>query len=86
MAGPVYSSRVVAGGDEGSDSDDWDIGVVRQEPQVGLSLGLPAGGGAPRLGAVRGAERGGAWGRARLGIPLGLFPAGGMLVCPPSSK
>lgn len=39
MAGPVYSSRVVAGGDEGSDSDDWDIGVVRQEPQVGLSLG-----------------------------------------------
>ncbi|NXP32138.1 ASZ1 protein, partial [Leiothrix lutea] len=24
----------VAGGDEGSDSDDWDIGVVRQEPQV----------------------------------------------------
>ncbi|TRZ19236.1 hypothetical protein HGM15179_007909 [Zosterops borbonicus] len=34
MAGPVYSSRVVAGGDEGSDSDDWDIGVVRQEPQL----------------------------------------------------
>ncbi|NWR11050.1 ASZ1 protein, partial [Paradoxornis webbianus] len=24
----------VAGGDEGSDSDDWDIGVVRQEPQL----------------------------------------------------
>ncbi|NXR80048.1 ASZ1 protein, partial [Pycnonotus jocosus] len=24
----------VAGGDEGSDSDDWDIGVVRHEPQV----------------------------------------------------
>ncbi|NWY44015.1 ASZ1 protein, partial [Sylvia atricapilla] len=24
----------VAGGDEGSDSDDWDIGVVRHEPQL----------------------------------------------------
>ncbi|XP_066176378.1 ankyrin repeat, SAM and basic leucine zipper domain-containing protein 1 [Sylvia atricapilla] len=34
MAAAVYSSRVVAGGDEGSDSDDWDIGVVRHEPQL----------------------------------------------------
>lgn len=45
MADVVCSFRVVAGGDEGSDSDsddgDWDIGVVRQEPQVGLSLPAP---------------------------------------------
>ncbi|OWK59131.1 Ankyrin repeat, SAM and basic leucine zipper domain-containing protein 1 [Lonchura striata] len=35
MATVMCSFRVVAGGDEGSDSDDgdWDIGVVRQEPQ-----------------------------------------------------
>ncbi|RMC10145.1 hypothetical protein DUI87_12944 [Hirundo rustica rustica] len=33
MAAVACSSRVVAGGDEGSDSDDWDIGVVRQESQ-----------------------------------------------------
>ncbi|XP_038011350.1 ankyrin repeat, SAM and basic leucine zipper domain-containing protein 1 isoform X4 [Motacilla alba alba] len=35
MAAVVCPFRVVAGGDEGSDSDDgdWDIGVVRQEPQ-----------------------------------------------------
>ncbi|XP_058661760.1 ankyrin repeat, SAM and basic leucine zipper domain-containing protein 1 isoform X1 [Ammospiza nelsoni] len=35
MAAVMCSVRVVAGGDEGSDSDDgdWDIGVVRQEPQ-----------------------------------------------------
>lgn len=43
MASVVCSSRVVAGGDEGSDSDDWDIGVVRHEPQVGLSLPAPGG-------------------------------------------
>ncbi|XP_026646158.1 ankyrin repeat, SAM and basic leucine zipper domain-containing protein 1 isoform X3 [Zonotrichia albicollis] len=35
MAAVMCSVRVVAGGDEDSDSDDgdWDIGVVRQEPQ-----------------------------------------------------
>ncbi|KAF4800243.1 ankyrin repeat, SAM and basic leucine zipper domain-containing protein 1 isoform X5 [Turdus rufiventris] len=35
MAAVLCSSRIVAGGDEGSDSDDgdWDIGVVRHEPQ-----------------------------------------------------
>nr|XP_032600242.1 ankyrin repeat, SAM and basic leucine zipper domain-containing protein 1 isoform X3 [Taeniopygia guttata] len=35
MAAVMCSFRVVAGGDEDSDSDDgdWDIGVVRQEPQ-----------------------------------------------------
>lgn len=43
MAAVVCASRVVAGGDEGSDSDDgdWDIGVVRQEPQVRLSRSAP---------------------------------------------
>lgn len=44
MAAVLCSSRIVAGGDEGSDSDDgdWDIGVVRHEPQVGPSLPVPA--------------------------------------------
>ncbi|XP_039918213.1 ankyrin repeat, SAM and basic leucine zipper domain-containing protein 1 isoform X2 [Hirundo rustica] len=38
MAAVACSSRVVAGGDEGSDSDDWDIGVVRQESQLDQML------------------------------------------------
>ncbi|XP_056371375.1 ankyrin repeat, SAM and basic leucine zipper domain-containing protein 1 isoform X3 [Oenanthe melanoleuca] len=35
MDAVLCSSRIVAGGDEASDSDDgdWDVGVVRQEPQ-----------------------------------------------------
>uniref|UniRef100_A0A8C8BIU2 Uncharacterized protein n=1 Tax=Otus sunia TaxID=257818 RepID=A0A8C8BIU2_9STRI len=35
MAAAPWASRVVAGGDEDSDSDEdgWDIGVVRDEPQ-----------------------------------------------------
>ncbi|XP_068046005.1 ankyrin repeat, SAM and basic leucine zipper domain-containing protein 1 isoform X2 [Anomalospiza imberbis] len=42
MAAVMCSFRVVAGGDEGSDSDsddgDWDVGVVRQEPQLDQML------------------------------------------------
>ncbi|CAN0005189.1 unnamed protein product [Bubo scandiacus] len=40
MAAAPWRSRVVAGGDEDSDSDEdsWDIGVVRDEPQLDQML------------------------------------------------
>ncbi|XP_027538079.1 ankyrin repeat, SAM and basic leucine zipper domain-containing protein 1 isoform X2 [Neopelma chrysocephalum] len=42
MAALLCGSRVVAGGDEGTDSDSddggWDIGIVRQEPQLDQML------------------------------------------------
>ncbi|XP_063998957.1 ankyrin repeat, SAM and basic leucine zipper domain-containing protein 1 isoform X2 [Pogoniulus pusillus] len=40
MAGESCLSHLVAGGDEGGDSDDdgWDIGVVRHEPQLDQML------------------------------------------------
>ncbi|KAK4831154.1 hypothetical protein QYF61_015624 [Mycteria americana] len=57
MAAAAWGSRVVAGGDEDGDSDEdgWDIGVVRHEPQVGLSLSAP---GALELGPAAGRSRG----------------------------
>lgn len=63
MSAALWGFRAVAGGDEDSDSDGdgWDIGVVRKEPQVGLSLsaagGLEWGLRPGRLGAGRGEAR-----------------------------
>lgn len=58
MAAVPWGSRVVAGGEEDGDSDEdgWDIGVVRHELQVGLSLSAPA---ALELGPAAGRSQGG---------------------------